>query len=216
MGTGKTTTETPNHVVLHRARGYEVWRYPSSVLAVVYAKDLRRSNGSGPSGSEFRSVAFGILARYIGVFGRPENTSRASSQPEKVAMTAPVVSTRAPEKVDMTAPVVMRDAADAMGESTAFLLPAKYRSTEEAPVPTNPAVKLQMAEGGRVEAVLALTGHYTMNTASACAADLSKMLKRDGVKPVGEWSLQAYNPPFTPPHLKRNEIHFPLDPTRYL
>lgn len=82
-------------------------------------------------------------------------------------------------------------------------------------MPTNSKVKIEMVNGGRVEAVLVFNGNMDMNGCVRRAKDLSSLLKRDGVKPIGDWTSQGYNPPFTLPHLKRNEIHIPLDPAAY-
>lgn len=212
---GKISSETPAHTIVQRADEYEIWRYPASVSAVVHAADLVTNSEPAPTGRAFSNAAFGILARYIGVFSKPENTASSSSSPEKVAMTAPVVQTPSAEKIAMTAPVVQGSGTNARGESMCFLLPAKYRSVEEAPIPTNPVVKLEMVEGGRVEAVLAFSGNFDMTVGARHANELLGYLTKDGVKPTGDWTAQGYNPPFTLPHLKRNEIHIPLDPAAY-
>lgn len=117
----------------------------------------------------------------------------------------------------MTAPVVMTDGTTPSdeGQCMKFLLPSKYRSVEEAPVPMNDAVKLEMVEDGRCEAVLSFSGNFDMPRMKAIADDLLAMLKRDDVKVVGDWNAQGYNSPFVLPWLKRNEVHIPVDPEPY-
>lgn len=186
---GILRTETPAHTVLRCTPHYEVWRYPSSVAAVVSTKDVSNKNNT------FRNVAFSLLASYIGVFSTPQNAT-----PQ-----------RTPQKIAMTAPVLMAPDANRRVGSMRFLLPKRYRSVEEAPAPTNPAVKLEMVPAGRVEAVIRFTGHMDMCVAAQRAEELRSLLEKDGLKPTGGWIACAYDPPFKPPMMKRNEVHFPLD-----
>lgn len=232
---GHIDVETPNHEVVSKSEDYEVWRLPAQVAASVNSKDISRNDdGSLKSGNDFGNTAFRMLARYIGVIGDPENM-KPGAEPnadaekdddekdgEKVSMTAPVISTpREGEKVAMTAPVIVdsvkEDETDAdggpKGETLQFLLPAKYKSVEEAPKPTDPAIKLGMVEEGRCEAVLSYSGNSSSDRTKGKANELLTFLKRDNVSIIGEWTLQRYNPPFSLPWFKRNEIHVPVDPT---
>ncbi len=44
-------------------------------------------------------------------------------------------------------------------------------------------------------------------------AEMATWLERDGVEASGlPWSLARYNPPFTIPFLRTNEIHIPVAP----
>lgn len=109
----------------------------------------------------------------------------------------------------MTAPVVM---GANQSESMAFYLPAKYEKVEDAPVPTNPAVKIELIPD-RFEAVLAFSGNInTDNPANieAKAVELLELLKQDDILPTGAYQLMGYNPPWTLPWMKRNEIHYPV------
>lgn len=223
---GKISEELPSHVVLHTTSSYEVWRFGSSVAATVHASSLATDAKPAPTGREFESMAFRMLARYIGVFATPQNKAATSSapepvamtapvvispQPEKVAMTAPVVIAPQPEKVAMTAPVVLGAEQTESGQSMTFLLPSKYEKVEDAPVPENPAVKLSLAPAGRCEAVLRYSGNVNMDSATDKAKELVEMLERDGVKITGAWTVHGYNAPFVLPWFKRNEIHVPVD-----
>ncbi|CDF35292.1 unnamed protein product [Chondrus crispus] len=192
---GIARTETPAHTVLQGGGRYEVWRYPSSVAAVVRVTDVQRA----ATDRAFRDAAFSLLARYIGVFSRPHNAT-VGNRPEKIAMTSPVV---------------MTPGAHERTHSMRFLLPSRYRSVEEAPAPTDAAVKLEMAPAGRVEAVLRFSGNMDMGVAAQRAAELGRLLEEDGLKPTGAWIACAYDPPFMPPMMKRNEVHFPLDPKAF-
>ena len=145
---------------------------------------------------------------------KPENEKRGSEGEagEPIAMTVPVMMS-APEKISMTAPVVMSNTG---GESMSFLLPAKYKSVEEAPKPTNPAVKLSLADSGRCDAVLQYNGGVEMENGKKRAEQLLEMMKKDSVEATGPFTVQAYNPPFTLPMFKRTEIHIPVDGSKYV
>lgn len=244
--------ETPDHRVIAQKDGYEVWRYPSQVSAVVNAKDLFPADELPVDDDKFASKAFETLARYIGVFSKPENDANSSGtttttkaagsdskedgdsdenngNPEKISMTAPVVMTNSatkdteknPEKVSMTAPVVMKsgegpDGADNAEQSMRFFLPSKYKTVEEAPAPTNPVVNLKLVQDGRYEAVMQFSGGSGMKRAPEQAKKLKEMLQKDDAKVTGDWSFHGYNPPFSLPWFRRNEIHFPVDPASFI
>ena len=99
---GVVREEMPRHMVVHKAATYEVRRYSPSVIAECSYGD--RGWGGGNDGSPF-----GALARYIGVFGTPQNNAGKAGG-EKIAMTAPVLVTATatePEPIAMTAPVLV-------------------------------------------------------------------------------------------------------------
>lgn len=221
---GAIREEMPAHEVVYKGENYEVWKYPTSVAAVVSAKALNPDNP--PNGKKFTNAAFWALANYIGVLSTPQNTK--SAEPEKIAMTAPVVmSAPQPEKIAMTAPVVMSApesekiamtapvvmSPPANDRTMAFLLPSKYKTVGDAPVPTNPAVSIELMPV-RYEAVLAFSGNVPSDQpdiADEKAQTLRDAMAKDGIEPSGEYTLCGYNAPFTLPWLKRNEIHYPVE-----
>ena len=151
---------------------------------------------------------------------------------EKVAMTAPVITTTG-EKVAMTAPVITTASTQASGDSVgeqekiamtapvltsggehqtmAFLLPSKY-TTDNAPEPTDARVKLKEIPP-RYEAVHQYNGRSDMTNCGPKVEQLREHLQLDGVKvrEGGSWHLDRYNPPFTIPWLRTNEIHIPVE-----
>ncbi|KAG5253294.1 heme-binding protein [Salix suchowensis] len=131
-----------------------------------------------------RDGGFMVLANYIGALGNPQNT-----KPEKIAMTAPVITKTdgGSEKIAMTAPVVTKEGS---GEgkkmvTMQFVLPAKYNKAEEAPTPVDERVVIK-EEGERKYGV---------------------------VKFGGDWRflLARYNPPWTLPPLRTNEVMIPIE-----
>ena len=152
-------------------------------------------------------------------------TSTTSNQGEKVAMTAPVVTTSTTgsqgEKVAMTAPVVTTSttgnqptaSSGPFSEIMAFLLPSKY-TIETTPTPTDPRVTLREVPP-REEAVYRYSGSSTMESCQPVVDRFYQQLRADGVKikETETWSLYRYNPPYTIPWLRTNEIAVPIEST---
>jgi len=204
---GIVREEMPRHSVVHRAASYEVRRYAPSVVA--------ETNFDGAWGSNNVGSPFGALARYIGVFGTPQNTAAGGASAQPIAMTAPVLVSPqpqgAPEAISMTAPVLVSAPAGSQ-HTMAFVLPASlYTSVEQAPQPTDPRIKLrQLPE--RLQAVRSFTWNFQPDRAREQLAELLADLDRDGWRARRgadgevEWQAAGYNPPFTLPFLKRNEV----------
>ena len=191
-------------MVVHKAATYEVRRYAPSVIAEC-------SYGQGGWGAGNDGSPFGALARYIGVFGTPQNA--AGSGGEKIPMTAPVLVTAAaaePEPIAMTAPVLV--SATEKSHTMGFVLPAsKYSTVAEAPQPTDPRVTLrQLPE--RLQASRTFTWSFTPERAKAQLQLLLADLASDGwsVRKTAsgepDWQAAGYNPPFAVPFLKKNEV----------
>lgn len=130
-----------------------------------------------------------LLANYIGALGNPQN-----KKPEKIAMTAPVITKR--EKKDG---VVMQ-----------FLLPEKYRKAEEAPEAVDERVVIR-EEGERVYGVVGFGGVATEEVVEEKGRELKEWLVRDGFKVVGEVLLGRFNPPWTLPFFRTNEVMVPIE-----
>jgi hypothetical protein len=203
---GRTGVEEPAfRVVRHNAR-YEVRVFPAHIQAAV----LQRL---GPNGN---SKAFPILAGYIGVTSAPKNDAVQS-----ISMTAPVVQTPKAEQIAMTAPVVQSSLASTSGSygrgdmSLAFILPAKYKTVEDCPVPNDPRITLKEVEEKNI-AVSTFSGWVTDGEVQSRLEALLENTKKDGLMPVVEaetpvWQVAQYNPPFTIPWLRRNEIWLVLE-----
>lgn len=194
---GKITVETPKHEVLHSCPDYEIRKYSPSVVAeVTYDPSQFRGDRDG---------GFMILANYIGALGEPQN-----AKPEKIAMTAPVI-TKSPyqsEKIAMTAPVIT--SGDNKATTMQFVLPAKYKTAEEAPKPLDERVVI-MVEGERKYGVARFSGVATDKVVEERVEKLRRSLERDGYNVVGDFLLARYNPPWTLPLLRTNEVMLPVE-----
>ncbi|KAJ0987849.1 hypothetical protein J5N97_006205 [Dioscorea zingiberensis] len=194
---GKITVETPKYEVLQACADYEIRKYAPSVIAeVTYDPSQLRGDRDG---------GFMILANYIGAVGEPRN-----SKPEKIAMTAPVI-TKTPEKIAMTAPVVTTGESSSSSRVTMqFVLPSKYTKAEEAPKPTDEGVVIR-EEGERKYAVVRFSGLATDKVVNEKVETLRRSLERDGHKVTGDHLLARYNPPWTLPPLRTNEVMLPVE-----
>uniref|UniRef100_A0A0E0JR41 SOUL heme-binding protein n=1 Tax=Oryza punctata TaxID=4537 RepID=A0A0E0JR41_ORYPU len=199
MVLGKITVEMPKHEVLHTGAGYEVRKYPPCVAAEV-TYDPAEMKGD-------RDGGFTVLANYIGALGRPQNT-----RPEKIDMTAPVITSGEPEPVAMTAPVITaEEGGQGKGQMTMqFLLPSKYSKVEEAPRPTDERVVLRQV-GERKYGVVRFSGLTGDKVVKERAEWLKAALEKDGFTVKGPFVLARYNPPFTLPPLRTNEVMIPVE-----
>lgn len=194
--------ETYAHRVV---KDYGAWtlRYYAPAVAVE----------TGGNGDEDKN--FIRLAKYIGVFSTPENKAQspvAMTTPvisEAIAMTTPVIT---PEPIAMTTPVISESGGGAPGTSSPmqFILPSKYRKAADAPQPTDPEVRLRDVPA-KVVAVLQFGG-----TCRGCEAaepqrqELLSHVAAAGLEAEDGWELHRFNPPYTIPFFRTNEVVIPV------
>ena len=114
------------------------------------------------------------------------------------------------EEIAMTAPVFM-DQAGQTTEAMSFVLPKDFSLTT-APSPSDPTVTLTELNDYTV-AVISFTGFLNQDSISAHRALLQNWIADRGLKITGEAKAAGYNPPFTLPFLRRNEIVIPVKKT---
>ena len=151
---------------------------------------------------ESGGAGFRILAGYI--FG----DNRSS---EKMAMTAPV--TREPAEsvqMNMTAPVISERVAEAERYRYQFVMERKY-TRETLPVPDDERVTIREIPA-RTMAAHRYSGRWTASNFEKHAGILLRALERDGIEVTGTPQSAAYNSPFTPPFLRRNEVLVEIAP----
>jgi hypothetical protein len=167
-------TESVNYTVIRTLGKVEVRRYPSMVLATVEGDTDDR--------------AFGLLFDYISGDNAPR---------QKIAMTAPVISTPG-QRLAMTTPVISD-----RGELS-FVLPSDL-DAENAPSPHDRRVRIvQVPE--RTLAVLRFSGHAHEEATERRSRELLDLLNHHGIAVTGEPFLMRYNSPMTPGFLRRNEV----------
>ena len=106
------------------------------------------------------------------------------------------------EKIAMTAPV--EESLEANQPLMAFTLPREYE-LEDLPEPADDSVRIQTVPG-RTMAAIRFSGWATDGKVKRNTEQLISTLKQHGIEAVGTPSLNQYNPPWTPPFLRRNEI----------
>lgn len=128
---------------------------------------------------------------------------------QKIAMTAPVEQTQKGnkfqpngEKIQMTAPVFQEKSGNVWTMS--FVLPLKY-DMETAPKPTDSKITIKEVPEKRV-AVLTYTGFMGADKIAEKTKELMAWLKIKKITPLSEPRSAGYNPPWTIPFLRRNEI----------
>lgn len=180
---GKAAEEVP-YTVVRTDGDFEIRDYGPVVVA-------RTSAAGGFDGSTNES--FGRLFDYI---------SGANGGEREIAMTSPVYREAEGTEISMTAPV-FREGGDA-GMAMEFALPAGT-TLETAPVPTNPAVELVEHPPVRM-AVLTYSGSSGAEKAATMTEALLGRVEAEGLTPTGPVRAAGYNPPWTIPALRRNEV----------
>ena len=126
----------------------------------------------------YSSGGFRRLAGYI--FGGNENE-------QSIAMTAPVQETMSGSDGEM-----------------AFTLPSEY-AIDDLPNPDSDAVELRPVPE-RLVAVIVFSGRASDKKAEEKWQELSAKLEANAIEVIGKPLLNQYNPPWTLPFLRRNEV----------
>jgi len=195
-----------------------------------YGKRFAIETEYTPKGAkdEDQRSPFFALAGYIGAIGEPQNEGAnpiAMTAPvvmetpvkgDKIAMTAPVVMSNKGDKIAMTAPVAMSGstAGETKIKTMQFILPAEFDSLDKIPKPTNPKVKVKQVDPA-VGVVHRFTGFFNDEINTVKAKNLAAQLKEDGLDiseetVLANYQFWGYNPPFTIPFMRRNEVWFEL------
>ncbi|WP_436935554.1 SOUL family heme-binding protein [Halovenus marina] len=173
------TAESVPYEQVQQIDGYELRRYPQTVLAETTAAN--------------QTTAFRRLFRYI---------SGANEGDESISMTTPV-ETQEGTSISMTAPVRSGEV-EKERVRMAFYLPAEY-DTETAPEPTEPGVRL-VIEPAKTVAVDRFSWYAPDRRVTRRSQKLLSRLEQEGIEPLGESYLLRYNDPWTPPFMRRNEV----------
>ncbi|MGB5200116.1 MAG: heme-binding protein [Sedimenticolaceae bacterium] len=187
-------TEEPAYTVLEQSGNFELRRYDPMIVAETLV--------SGSMDDASRS-GFRLIADYI--FGN--NTLRNGGK-GKISMTAPVTMAVDSEEISMTAPVSMQRSSGKWRMH--FVMPSEY-TLDSLPRPNNPAVKLREIPATDY-AVIRFSGLAGENKVAAKTAELEVWLEGRGIEPRGNPELARYNPPWTLPFLRRNEVMIPYRP----
>ena len=120
-------------------------------------------------------------------------------------MTAPVtIEDQAAKsaKIAMTAPVGIESNAGQWIVS--FVMPAEY-TMETIPKPINTQVQLRQIPAIK-KAVISFSGFYNSQKVADKTLELKEWMNARNLKGVGEPNFARYNPPWTLPFMRRNEV----------
>lgn len=140
---------------------------------------------------------FRLIADYI--FGN-------NAPAEKLAMTAPVIQ-QSSEKIAMTSPVIQQGSGNDW--KVRFVMPANY-TMETLPKPNNNEVKLHEIAGKRF-AVIEFSGTASTENLSSHTTELNEFITSKNLKPLATPTFAFYNPPWTLPFLRRNEVMIEIE-----
>jgi len=188
--------EQPDYTVLREAEGYEIREYPPQIVARIFIE--------GDAGRSWNK-AFRPLANYI--FG--DNTKK-----DEIAMTSPVLQSEADASMEiaMTSPVLQsspEEQEDTEGQWVMFIMPSEY-SLEELPAPNDDRVEIAEMPAQTL-AVISFSWMAGESKLDRKHEELVGMLERDGFEIVGEPINAVYDPPWTLPWKRLNEVMLPVE-----
>jgi hypothetical protein len=190
-------TEEPHYDVLISQAPFELRHYaPRLIAQAVVSGDMDTASSKG----------FRLIADYI--FGN--NLAAGSEQAAKIAMTAPVTMEPQSSKIAMTAPVTVEpqsgntSIADANQWRIHFVMPSQY-TMANIPKPNNSAVTLRELPRKHM-VVHRYSGFNTVARVQEKTDEALAWAKQQSLKVLGTPQLSRYDPPWTLPMFRRNEI----------
>ena len=189
--------EEPRYEVLVSDGPFEIRRYAPMLVAETFVDgDMDAASNKG----------FRLIADFI--FGN--NQLPGSDQKSKIAMTAPVTVEPQSSKIAMTAPVTIEpQSADTSLESAQrwrihFVMPSSY-TLETIPKPRNDAVRLREIPA-KYFAVHKFSWLNTQSRVEQKTQEILQWAQQRSLQMLGAPQLARYDPPWTLPMFKRNEI----------
>tara|TARA_B100000925_G_C22004590_1_gene473013 strand:- start:1276 stop:1806 length:531 start_codon:yes stop_codon:yes gene_type:complete len=168
--------ETLKYEVLRKDNNIEIRRYKKYIAASV----------SFESKDEFDKKAFRTLADYI--FGN------------NISMTSPVLTKG--EKIGMTAPVLSSQ--DNKIWTMTFSMPSRY-TIDTLPAPKNKRVKIKEIMEKDMAAIR-FSGFMSDSNFNKNERKLINWLETNKVEYNNDFTRAGYNPPWTLPFFRRNEV----------
>lgn len=180
--------EEPQWTLVHEDGAFQIRDYAPAVIAETVVEGERAAA---------INEGFRRLARFI--FGGNEPR-------REIAMTAPVTQSSGGEQLAMTAPVAQTGSGDSW--VVAFYMPPGS-VLADMPRPLDASVVLREQPRRRV-AVLRFSGFGTETNLASHASGLRQRIVARGEVAIGPATYAFYNPPWTLPWLRRNEIMFEI------
>lgn len=205
--------EEPPYQVLQQEGKLELRAYDPMIIAeVVVAGDMKQASNRG----------FRLLADFIFGNNAPSQQAKAQSNAgamqggsAKISMTAPVTMEQAlpgDEKIAMTTPVTLIQTDDKASANAQwrmhFVMPSGY-TMATLPRPNNPQVQIRRVPA-TTYAVIRFSGFSGAKKVNQKTEELLAWMKQHDWQATGQAELARYNPPITPPFLRRNEVMIPV------
>lgn len=180
--------EEPHWFTVSKEDQFEIRKYPRLVAASVTVSGVAERAADS---------AFSILAGYI--FGK--NSTR-----KKIAMTTPVIQEAGSTKIAMTVPVTTRR--DQNSLTMKFYMPSQYE-LDTLPEANDKRIEFEVL-APQLYATVRFSGRAKEESMSKHTQELKKYLEANGLVATGEPLRAYYNPPWTLPFLRRNEVWIPI------
>ena len=175
--------EKPDYKVIQSEQNIEIRQYEPMIIAEVEV-DGKREDAIGDG--------FRLLADYI--FGN--NTVQ-----QVISMTAPVQQ-KENQKIAMTSPVQQQSTGKSWRMS--FVMPSKY-SMDSLPVPNNNRIRLKEILTKKF-VVIEFSGTNSNENVTEHENQLMNYIEANQIKFNGSPKYAFYNPPWSLPFLRRNEV----------
>ena len=184
--------EEPKYEVRTSQAPFELRHYAPTLIAQTLVEgDMDAASNKG----------FRLIADFI--FGN--NLAADSEQAAKIAMTAPVTVEPQSSKIAMTAPVTIEpQSGSAQQWRVHFVMPSQY-TLANIPKPKNSAVTLHELPS-KYFVVHRYSGFNTEARVQEKTDEALAWAKQQSLKVVGTPQLSRYDPPWTLPMFRRNEI----------
>lgn len=184
---GVRSEESPLYEVVQKSGNKEIRKYETYVVASTTVR--------GPY-EEAQTKAFRILADYI--FGNNDAS-------DSIAMTAPVMQKPQGEgtQIAMTAPVMQ--VREDQGWTMSFMMPSKY-SLKDLPSPRSSQIKLEQVSERYMAAIRYSWGRSEAKNREQGNELVQWLEQETPYQPASELISAGYDPPWTLPFLRRNEM----------
>lgn len=184
-------TEEPKFSIIEKSEPFELRTYAPQLVAEVKVEgDLDTASSQG----------FRLIAAFI--FGQNQVS-------EKISMTVPVgIETAQSTKITMTVPVgieASKDSAKGVNQWVfSFVMPSEF-TMATLPKSLNPLVTIRELPAQK-RAAITFSGFYDEAKVSEKTKALEEWIKSKQWQVIGNPQFARYNPPWSIPFMRRNEI----------
>ena len=180
-------TEEPEFSIIYKKDNFEIREYAPKIIAQIKIS----GNFDEASSKGFRGLADFIFGNNL-----------INNESEKISMTAPVVAEPASREAPMINPVLAKEKNNQWLIS--FVMPKEY-SLKTIPKPNNSEVKLMTLPKEKF-AVIVFSGLVRESSYNEKIILLNNFIKKQKLETSGSVQIARYNPPWTLPFFRRNEL----------